>query len=146
MKSNKWLQARITEGVFCSYISADRHGEINVASRHSRQRQPYMSQEQGDDCHACGWDNAEIHAFNARNARFICLGQTIDAEQFAERLTLRDREQDDRRLCLECTWLGDTGRCLAAATGRIPGADQRLEPVQNILHRCGAFGLRKRLI
>ena len=89
--------------------------------------------------------DAEMAAFTARAERFALLGRA-DADDLAERLTLRDRDGDDRRLCLECTWLGDTGRCLAAATGRIPGADRRLEPVQTILQRCGAFGLRKGLV
>ena len=110
-----------------------------------RSGNPLMTPEQGDDCHAGGWDDAEIDAFTARTERFALLGRVADADHLAERLTLRDRQHDDRRLCLECTWLGDTGRCLAAATGRIPGADRRLEPVQTILQRCDAFGLRKGL-
>ena len=107
---------------------------------------PLMTPELGDDCHAGGWNDAEIEVFMVREARFARLGRVADADDLAERLTLRDRDGDDRRLCLECTWLGDTGRCLAAATGRIPGADRRLEPVQTILQRCGAFGLRKGLV
>jgi len=84
-------------------------------------------------------------AFTARAERFALLGQA-DGDDLAERLSLRDRDGDDRRCCLECSWLGDTGRCLAAATGRIPGADRRLEPVQTVLQRCLAFGLRKGLV
>ncbi len=103
-----------------------------------------LTNDEVDSCHAPCWDDAEIAAFTARADRFALLGRA-DADDLAERLTLRDRDGDDRRLCLECTWLGDTGRCLAAATGRIPGADRRLEPVQTILQRCGAFGLRKGL-
>lgn len=91
------------------------------------------------------WDDAKIATFTARTERFALLGRA-DADDLAERLTRRDRDRDDRRLCLECTWLGDAGRCLAAATGRIPGADRRLEPVQTVLQRCGAFGLRKGLV
>lgn len=105
----------------------------------------WLTNDDSDRCHAPCWDDAEIAAFTARTERFAVLGQA-DADDLAERLTLRDRDGDDRRLCLECTWLGDTGRCLAAATGRIPGADRRLEPVQTILQRCGAFGLRKGLV
>lgn len=101
--------------------------------------------DEADGCHARCWDDAEIAAFTARTERFALMGRA-DADDLAERLTLRDRDGDDRRLCLECTWLGDTGRCLAAATGRIPGVDQRLEPVQTVLQRCGAFGLRKGLV
>ena len=108
---------------------------------------PYrLTNDDAGRCHAPCWDDAEIAAFTARTERFALLGRA-DAEDLAERLTLRDRDGDgdDRRMCLECTWLGDTGRCLAAATGRIPGADRRLEPMQTILQRCGAFGLRKGL-
>ena len=104
-----------------------------------------LTSYEADSCHAPCRDDAEIAAFTARTERFALLGRA-DADDLAERLTLRDREGDDLRLCLECTWLGDTGRCLAAATGRIPGADRRLEPVQTILQRCGAFGLRKGLV
>ncbi len=103
-----------------------------------------LTNDDAGRCHASCWNDAEIAAFMARTERFAVLGRT-DAADLAERLTLRDRDGDDRRLCLECTWLGDTGRCLAAATGRIPGADRRLEPAQTILQRCGAFGLRKGL-
>ena len=107
--------------------------------------QPYgLTNEDADRCHAPCWNDAEIAVFTARTERFALLGRA-DADDQADRLTLRDRDGDDQRCCLECTWLGETGRCLAAATGRIPGADRRLEPVQTVLQRCGAFGLRKGL-
>lgn len=102
---------------------------------------PLMTPEQGDDCHAGGWDDAEIEVFMAREARFTRLGRTADAEHLAERLTLRDREQDDRRLCLECASLADNRRCALAAQGRLAGADRRLEPVPTILQRCPGFTL-----
>lgn len=103
-----------------------------------------LTNDEADKCHTPCWDDAEIVAFTARRERFALLGRA-DADDLAERLTLRDRDGDDRRLCLECTWLGDTGRCLAAATGRISGVDRRLETVQTVLQRCKAFGLRKGL-
>jgi hypothetical protein len=103
-----------------------------------------LTNDEADRRHGPCWDDAEIAAFTVRAERIALLGRA-DADDLAERLTLRDREGDDRRLCLECTWLGDTGRCLAAATGRIPGADLRLEPVQTNLQRCEAFGLREGL-
>jgi hypothetical protein len=90
-------------------------------------------------------EGIEMAAFKARAERFQVLGRT-DAEELAQKLTLRDRDGDDRRLCLECTWLGDAGSCIAAANGRIPGATRRLEPVRTILQRCEAFGLRKGLV
>ena len=102
---------------------------------------PLMTPEQGNECHAGGWDDAEINAYLAREARFTRLGRAADAEHLAERLTLRDRQHDDRRLCLECAALADNGRCLVAARGRLPGASRRLEPVPTILQRCESFTL-----
>ena len=105
----------------------------------------FKQSNEGDESgNAIRMDDDESLIFVARADHFTGMGRA-DAETLAEKLTRRDREHDDRRLCLECTWLGDSGRCLAAATGRISGADRRLEPVQTILRQCGAFGLRKGL-
>ena len=106
-----------------------------------RSGNPLITPAQGDDCHADGWDDAEIEVFLAREARFTRLGRVAEAEHLAERLTLRDREQDDRRLCLECAALANNRRCELAAQGRLPGADRRLEPVPTILQRCPGFTL-----
>ncbi len=70
----------------------------------------------------------------------------VRAHATAERLRTRDRQGDDRRMCLECSHLGDSGRCLAAATGRLRHADRRHEPVPDLLQSCEAFGLRKGLV
>ena len=99
---------------------------------------PYLTTAQGDECHFGGWDDNEIDLFTARAERFAAAGRK-DAEHLAERLTLRDRQGDDRRMCLECQHLERTGRCAAARRGAIAGADRRMEPVQNILTRCEAF-------
>lgn len=106
-----------------------------------RSGNPLMTPEHSDECHAGGWDDAEIDAYLAREARFTRLGRAADAEHLAERLTLRDRQHDDRRLCLECAALADNRRCLVAARGRLAGADRRLEPVPTILQRCEGFTL-----
>ena len=46
---------------------------------------------------------AEIDNFTARLARFTNKGLSLeDAEALADKLVTRDRESDDRRLCLEC--------------------------------------------
>ena len=106
-----------------------------------RSGNPLMTPEQGNECHAGGWSDAEIEAFQRREARFTRMGRVADAEHLAERLTLRDRQHDDRRLCLECAALADNRRCLAASRGRLAGADRRLEPVPTILQRCEGFAL-----
>ena len=47
--------------------------------------------------------SAEIDTFEARLHKFINKGLARnDGEVLADRLVLRDREQDDRRVCLEC--------------------------------------------
>jgi hypothetical protein len=53
----------------------------------------------------------ELDLFTARLARFIDKGVShADAESLADKLVIRDRESDSRRLCLECTHLGGFGR------------------------------------
>ena len=56
----------------------------------------------------------EIDTFTARLARFTNKGLGLDgAEALADKLVTRDRELDDRRLCLECSQLSGRGtwRC-----------------------------------
>ena len=57
-------------------------------------------------------NTAEIDRFTARLARFTDRGVIQgDAESLADRLVIRDREQDDRAMCLECVHLHRAGRC-----------------------------------
>lgn len=106
----------------------------------ARAGNPLMSVAQADRCHVGGWDDAEIATFTSRVVKFMRSGiSATDADDLAERLTLRDRELDDRHLCLECSHLMTSGRCAAAALGRLEGADPRMQPVQTILMRCEEF-------
>lgn len=93
-----------------------------------RKGHPLMTREQADRCHAPSWDDAEIQAFIDRRDRLLRWGHTEqDADDLAERLTLRDREQDERRVCLECRH-GRSHRCPDGTP--LPG---------DVLHRCAAF-------
>jgi hypothetical protein len=56
------------------------------------------------------WTDAEIVAFEKRVARIAWLGYG-DAKGRAEGLLRRDREGDDRRLCVECQHAGPGYRC-----------------------------------
>ena len=56
------------------------------------------------------WTDAEIVSFNKRVARSTWLGYP-DADGRAEKLLQRDREADDRRLCIECSHAGPGWRC-----------------------------------
>ena len=55
--------------------------------------------------------NAEIVRFEKRQARISSLGYGDDAEHLAEMLLHRDRDLDDRRLCVECSHAGVGWRC-----------------------------------
>ena len=114
-------------------------GEASRAPPPRRSGNPLMTPEQGDACHADGWDDPEIDAFKTRATKFTHMGRANDAEHLAERLTLRDRDGDDRRMCLECRELRLSGRCGAAARGAMPGVDRQIQPVPDILMRCQSF-------
>jgi hypothetical protein len=69
----------------------------------------------------------------ALSDRFNSIGRS-DAEHLAERLVLRNRDADDRRMCVECLKLRSNGLCGATASSR-----RRFEPIPNILMRCVDF-------
>ena len=56
------------------------------------------------------WTDGEIVGFEKRVARSTWLGYP-DAKGRAERLLHRDRDSDDRRLCVECVHAGPGWRC-----------------------------------
>ncbi len=90
--------------------------------------------------YAAPWTDGEIQGFKARAARFQRRRFTeLEAERLAEVLLLRDRDGDDRRMCLECSGLDGQGRCLPARRGLIAGAGRVLEPITTTLHRCEGF-------
>ncbi|GAA4417824.1 hypothetical protein [Acidovorax lacteus] len=91
-------------------------------------------------------NTAEIDTFMARLARFTDKGLNLaDAEAMAEGLIQRDREMDDRHLCLECVHLrGGTGRlyCGKAVLAGIGSraADATLaSDLTRQLQRCAGF-------
>ena len=89
---------------------------------------PLLTAEQGNACHAPSWNDTEIQAFTDRRDRLLRWGYAEqEADDLAERLTLRDREDDDRRVCAECHH-GRARRCPDGAP--LP---------RDVLHRCGAF-------
>ena len=89
---------------------------------------PLMNREQADRAHWPAWDGAEIDRTVARIHLFVRRGIGTDhAEHLAERLLLRDREGDDRRVCPECRY-GRSTRCPDGSP--MPAA---------VLHRCPRF-------
>ena len=65
------------------------------------------------DCwpHSSAMTGSEIDAFTVRLGRFTDKGISMDGgEALADKLVTRDRETDDRRLCLECRHLSGYGQ------------------------------------
>lgn len=73
---------------------------------------PYrLTAADGDRCHEGEWDDAEIARFQGRVRRLHAFGiRGDDAQELAECLTLRDRDDDELRMCLECSQHAP-GRC-----------------------------------
>jgi hypothetical protein len=85
----------------------------------------------------------EINAFMARLARFSDMGLGLEvAEAIADRLVVRDRDADDRSVCLECTHLRRERRCAnwehAGVAVRASAAQLPAEFV-SLLQRCNGF-------
>ena len=93
--------------------------------------------------HSAAMNTAEIDRFTARLARFTDKGLIQgDAESLADRLVIRDREHDDRAMCLECAHLHRAGRCgnWQRAGVAIQSRDAFM-PVEMVrqLQRCDGF-------
>ena len=97
--------------------------------------------------HSTAMNGAEIDLFTARLHRFTDKGLTrTDGEAMADKLVLRDRDQDDQRICLECRHIAGHGagswRCgnWQAAGVAIRSRDAQL-PADLVvqLQRCHGF-------
>lgn len=87
------------------------------------------------------WGDKQIARFKFRVALFIRRGwDEHKAETWADRMAERDYEKDDRRCCIECKNLQQSGACFAAAQGwLLPSIGRRYAPVTDILQRCERF-------
>lgn len=120
----KWLQrlkaaakartdaTKPTEPGFVGFVACP-HGP---SENFTAPEQPPANEPTSDpDCwcwpHSSAMNTAEIDAFTARLARFTDKGLSLDdAETLADKLIQRDREMDDRRICMECVHLQGAGR------------------------------------
>ena len=78
---------------------------VATAPKHAANDLTAISQDPDRWCwpHTEAMNSAEIDIFTARLARFTDKGLSLeDTDALADKLVLRDRELDDRRLCLEC--------------------------------------------
>jgi hypothetical protein len=85
----------------------------------------------------------EVDTFTARLARFTDRGVNQgDSECLADRLVIRDRDHDDRVVCLECTHLHSAGRCgnWQRAGVAIRSRDPQLGgDFMQLIQRCDGF-------
>lgn len=93
--------------------------------------------------HSEAMTGGEIDAFTARLTRFTDKGLTLaDGVALADKLVTRDRDADDRRLCMECKHLAGFGpwRCLQ---WRLAGWGQPGVPADIVLQlqRCDGFNV-----
>lgn len=83
-------------------------------------------------------NTAELGRFTARVARFTDRGlPLVEAEALADRLVIRDRDGDDRRLCLECVHLSSR-RCAAWRLAAV-GGPVLPTALLALPQRCAAF-------
>ena len=97
--------------------------------------------------HSETMNTGEFDTFTARLARFTDRGVGLDdAEVLADKLVTRDRESDDRRLCLECFHLsGQSGKAWDCRNWQRAGVALRARDAQLSaalvcqLQRCDGF-------
>ena len=97
--------------------------------------------------HSSAMNGAEIDTFAARLHKFTDKGLARnDGEVLADRLVLRDRDQDDRRVCLECKhfagYVAGSWRCghwQAAGIAIRPRDTQLPVDLALQLQRCDGF-------
>jgi hypothetical protein len=104
---------------------------------------PYrLSAAEGDAAHATAWDDASVSLFIRRTERLQRQGfRDSDAEDLAERLHLRDVQQDGRALCLECRYLtGTTATAWRCGNHKSASVPHNLAgDLVTLLQRCPAF-------
>ena len=107
--------ARLTDAL----RNALRGAKLEVLALLTEPARPYrLSRAEADAAHAVQWDDAACGRFATRVTLFLRCGfSATDADDLAERLHLRDVDDDDRRTCLECAHR-DGLRCCCDALGR----------------------------
>ena len=88
--------------------------------------------------HSDAMNSAELEQFAKRAQQFNRRGMSAEAaEAMADRLLIRDREQDDRRTCLECT-IYRPGRCSNHRRAGLQAPDVGRD-LATLLQRCPGF-------
>ena len=92
--------------------------------------------------HSTAMNTGEIDVFTMRLDNFIRRGLLeSESEKLADKLVLRDRESDDRRLCLECAHLAGWAGVMRCAQWQRAGLGAAGVPAgyHLVLQRCDGF-------
>ena len=92
--------------------------------------------------HSNAMNTGEIDVFTMRLDNFIRRGLLeSESEKLADKLVLRDRESDDRRLCLECAHLSGRAGSIRCAQWQRAGLGAAGVPagLHLVLQRCDGF-------
>jgi hypothetical protein len=90
--------------------------------------------------HSSAMNTAEIDRFLRREAQFTNKGLAgDDAERLADRLVFRDRDGDDRRVCLECSHLQGLGLWRCGNSDRAGVGRDLPRELAVTLQRCPGF-------
>lgn len=88
----------------------------------------------------------EVSRHHFRTALFQRRGVPADqAEALADRLITRDRDRDDRRMCVECQHIqpraqrDGTDGCFAAEQGWLGNVGRNFSPLRTLFQRCERF-------
>ena len=122
-------------------------GEKVAESQKSQQAANDAAPDPDSHCwpHSGAWNTGEIELFNRRAALFVRRGATdTEAEGIADVLVQRDREGDDRHICLERRHLQLSrywrcGNWQAAGVAVRPGDARLARDLAMQLQRCPGF-------
>ena len=92
--------------------------------------------------HSDAMNTGEIDTLTARLSHFTRRGLTeLESEKLADKLVPRDRESDDRRLCLECAHLAGRAGAMRCAQWQRAGLGAAGIPagLHLVLQRCDSF-------
>ena len=126
----------LTKGAFVGFVSAEVAPIPDFEA--PTVNDPEFSPDPDRWCwpHSDAMTGAEIDRMLARQALFSSRGLRVaDAEWLADRLVRRDRDLDDRRICLECTNL----RGRNCAVPAVAGAGVVVQALARLPQRCAGF-------
>jgi hypothetical protein len=136
------------QSVFVDFVAGHPPHDQNIDTENPVAAVRFIDVKPGPDqtCwpYSPAMNGQEIDLFLSRLAHFTDKGwKLVEAEQLADKLLSRDREKDDRRLCLECSHLKGIHRWRCGNWRQADMAVQVLTAdLVPMLQRCRGFNQR----